>query len=382
MTLYAILSDIHANYLALKAVEADAERVKNDLNEKLLMYICLGDVVDYGPHPNKCMDWVVEKQEKGLLEIVRGNHDEDTSEYPDIVYVKNGEVHVDAPSSIDSLYWPITLWTRQTLTDAHKSTMHKWKKESLTLRDFTLFHDTLTSNHGKIETIHAAAANFEHLKTKYGFFGHTHYQGLFSSLNEKCEGYFAVPAEFTPLEQIYDDFIPHKNKEAWRPISVLENKEIGKNDLGNLGVAEEAKMLINPGSVGQPRPQHVLDQDNPKDIRAAYMLMHINGSAVPRFAFRRIEYEIQKYREALRSIRWQDDKSTQVYHDFLKEKYEETLTKEHSERDKKYYQTIVSCFKGASIYYTDVEPVNKYVANLNEVTQHLVTEYLIKNFTE
>jgi putative phosphoesterase len=58
-----ILSDIHGNWPALEAViraEPDADAVA----------FC-GDVVDYGPHPTRCLRWVAGHAEHR----VRGNHD-------------------------------------------------------------------------------------------------------------------------------------------------------------------------------------------------------------------------------------------------------------------------------------------------------------------
>ena len=46
----AIVSDIHANLAAFKAVLEDIE--KHDVSQK----VCLGDVVGYGPNPKECLD--------------------------------------------------------------------------------------------------------------------------------------------------------------------------------------------------------------------------------------------------------------------------------------------------------------------------------------
>ena len=62
---YAIFSDVHANLTALDAVLADAEGRRPDA------YLCLGDVVGYGPDPNECVARV-----RALgAETVAGNHD-------------------------------------------------------------------------------------------------------------------------------------------------------------------------------------------------------------------------------------------------------------------------------------------------------------------
>lgn len=56
-----LIADIHANYEALQTVlEVPHDRV-----------ICLGDIVDYGPDPDKCIDLL--RKEK--IPTIRGNHD-------------------------------------------------------------------------------------------------------------------------------------------------------------------------------------------------------------------------------------------------------------------------------------------------------------------
>ena len=60
-----ILSDIHANWLALQAVLATEPKVDG--------FIILGDLVNYGPRPLECVRWAQENAEPGW--IVQGNHD-------------------------------------------------------------------------------------------------------------------------------------------------------------------------------------------------------------------------------------------------------------------------------------------------------------------
>ena len=55
-----IISDIHGNLSALDAVREESD-----------MVFCLGDIVNYGPHPNACIKRVQELTDK----VVRGNHD-------------------------------------------------------------------------------------------------------------------------------------------------------------------------------------------------------------------------------------------------------------------------------------------------------------------
>jgi putative phosphoesterase len=58
-----VISDIHANWPALEAVDA-AERDAD-------IVLCLGDLVDYGPFPHEVIAWV----RAHATHAIRGNHD-------------------------------------------------------------------------------------------------------------------------------------------------------------------------------------------------------------------------------------------------------------------------------------------------------------------
>lgn len=62
----AIITDIHANIEALEAVVEDAR--SNDVTH----YVCLGDIVGYGPNPNECVKLVRSLNPSFSL---MGNHD-------------------------------------------------------------------------------------------------------------------------------------------------------------------------------------------------------------------------------------------------------------------------------------------------------------------
>lgn len=60
-----ILSDVHANWPALRAVlesESDADHI-----------LCLGDLVNYGPQPAECVAWAMEMLPPE--NVIQGNHD-------------------------------------------------------------------------------------------------------------------------------------------------------------------------------------------------------------------------------------------------------------------------------------------------------------------
>jgi predicted phosphodiesterase len=61
----AVISDIHGN---LHALEAVLESIAEEAPEKIW---CLGDLVGYGPRPNRCCALVAERAELSLI----GNHD-------------------------------------------------------------------------------------------------------------------------------------------------------------------------------------------------------------------------------------------------------------------------------------------------------------------
>lgn len=66
MPTIAILSDVHSNYEALKAVIKDIDA--HDVTE----IICLGDLIGYGPQPQECADLARERS----FDMVQGNHEQ------------------------------------------------------------------------------------------------------------------------------------------------------------------------------------------------------------------------------------------------------------------------------------------------------------------
>lgn len=65
-----VISDIHANSAALEAIR-----------EPFDICFCLGDLVDYGPDPATCVQWVMDRR----CEVVRGNHDHGTAHSVNVV---------------------------------------------------------------------------------------------------------------------------------------------------------------------------------------------------------------------------------------------------------------------------------------------------------
>ena len=61
----AVISDIHSNYEAFSAVAGELRRME------LQSVICLGDIVGYGPDPEKCIDLAQQR----CSVVLCGNHD-------------------------------------------------------------------------------------------------------------------------------------------------------------------------------------------------------------------------------------------------------------------------------------------------------------------
>ncbi len=106
MTRIAVMSDVHANFEALKAVMRDLDG--RDAEERY----CLGDMIGYGPQPQECVDLL---RERGV-ECTMGNHEQGLI---NIHYLRG----FNQPAA-DALRWTreaISEETYQWLTTRHKS---------------------------------------------------------------------------------------------------------------------------------------------------------------------------------------------------------------------------------------------------------------------
>lgn len=294
--LFAVLADIHANYQALEAVAADAQEVCQRLQAKELHYIVLGDVVDYGPQPNQCMEWV----DRNAEIVVQGNHDLDVA---DSLY--------RIPSSISPKFWPITLWTRVVLEPKYKRILEQWQAQRCcaqlpsVLKNFVLFHSSLTRLNGRIDDDSVAYEDIQHMKklgedTIYGLFGHTHIQGYFvddmlrkrDEEDETTTPYLIFPEDFD-LEGV-------GHSDHWEAVSLESDSKSSASNVGQTPWTElpSQPTLFNPGGLGQPRPSGPTRLAVTPDNRASYMLMKSNGRID--FQFRRVPYD---YRETIRRLR-------------------------------------------------------------------------------
>ncbi len=291
--LYAVLADIHANFQALQAVVQDATSVAREGKAESLHFIVLGDVVDYGPQPNECMAWVTQHAEI----VVQGNHDSDVA-YS--VY--------QPPKTITTEYWPITIWTRMVLQRPYKIAIQSWLPKMCTrnhtipgdLKEFKLFHSSLTSGHQYIDNPRAAWDNLQLLRDgiKYGLFGHSHIQGYFvdDPLKKRHHNDKKTMMIVTSPEESILDTLNGSN--LWVPEVLkpnMEHKGVGCTVWKDLPAQPT---LFNPGAVGQSRSHGTTKILASSDNRAAYMLLKLNGHM--EFQFRRVPYDVE---ETIRRLR-------------------------------------------------------------------------------
>ncbi len=223
---YGIFSDVHSN---LEALEAVLGALTQDRIDRLL---CAGDLVGYGADPTPCLKSLREK----TVQAVCGNHDQAVAGGMDLDWFNK-----PAQAAV--------LWTRANLPEAEQSVLKRlpyiWQDGQVTLAHGSLheperFHYVLD-----LET---ARASLHVQKTPVAFIGHTHVPGFFLQKGEE---------------------ISFSRERQWR-------------------VDPVGKLLVNVGSVGQPRDG---------DPRACYCLYDTAAETVE---LRRVAYPVERTQEKIR----------------------------------------------------------------------------------
>lgn len=226
-----IISDIHSNYDALLEFE---KRLRNIEFDEIW---CLGDVVGYNAEPNECVEWV----KKNSKYILMGNHD-----YAVLNREEKFLFNEYARKAIE--------WTEKKLYHENKIFLGTFKI-SLKIDEIFLVHSSPSAplKWEYVFGIEEAIHNFSFFEEKICFLGHTHIPSIFELKDEK-------------LKMIYPEY---KNEKFFY---VLDNN---------------AKYIINPGSIGQPRDG---------DPRLSFCIFDEKNYAVEFFRF---EYNIE---EAARKV--------------------------------------------------------------------------------
>lgn len=266
MSRYAVFSDIHANLWALNAALAKIDGLPP--GEKVDGVWCLGDLVVYGVNP---VDVLRVLRDRGILgHCVQGNND---------YAISNG---LTADSAISQLLSdPKTSgqirdpnipprraaiitshnWTWNVLTQAEPELLASLKSLQPTLirEGVWLMHASPCEPNGLEGNYLREAGDAEEAfisqQDTVCFFGHTHLPTAFERVDS---------------ERAYDNVVHHTPKDGQR---VTLN--------GN-------KMLINPGSLGQPRNG---------DPRAAFAIYDTRGYV----DFYRVEYNLAEFEKDLRA---------------------------------------------------------------------------------
>jgi predicted phosphodiesterase len=225
---YLVLSDIHSNLAALEAVLEDAPPG--------LPIWCLGDIVGYGPNPNACIERLSEYE----LSCVVGNHDWAVMGKVDVE-----DFNLDAKHSVQ--------WTQDQLTAESQAYLNQLA--------LSQEHDEFTLVHGSprdpiweyLFRPASARLSFEDLDTAHALVGHTH-----------------VPCKFTLHQEN-----GHQQCDMERLI------EGAPQPLG------QGRLIVNPGSVGQPRDG---------DVRASYLLLDLESMT---YEHRRVYYDVAKTQDLM-----------------------------------------------------------------------------------
>lgn len=216
-----IVSDIHANLAALDAVLRDAGSVDAVWS--------LGDCVGYGPQPAEC---VARLRDLEAL-MIAGNHER----------AATGAIGV---AEFNPLAAQAALWTRETLAEETKRFLDALP-EVESRHHFTLVHGTLRWPIWEyLIDYEAAIGHLALQETPFGLVGHTH----------------------VPALVVQDADLPHGCE-----LYYLKNGQ-------TVELNAQRKLVINPGSVGQPRDG---------DPRASYAIWDTDSQSI---TVRRVEYEI------------------------------------------------------------------------------------------
>lgn len=221
----AVLSDIHSNLVALDAVLAHAGELDAVWQ--------LGDVVGYGPEPDAV---VARLREIGAVGV-RGNHD--------AAAVGGREIDAFNPEARTAMEW-----TRRHLAPDTIAWLRALPERRV-MDDTTLVHGSPRDPIWEYVTAASIArANLDTLDTVRALNGHTH-----------------VPIAFVA------------DGDRIRTVAPKAGTELRIGD---------APMLVNPGSVGQPR------DGNP---RASYLVLDPEAGTV---VWQRVAYDIAAVADAMR----------------------------------------------------------------------------------
>jgi predicted phosphodiesterase len=254
----ALLADIHGNLQALEAVQRDLEQQGAD------RVVVLGDTVGYGPNPRECLERAADIAEVILL----GNHEADL-------------IRLDPDMDVEK---ELRDWT-----GAQLAGLPAW--DALVRRAAAIGIEEAASHvEDGIQLVHGSpdAPVTQYIwpahSCQYLVFNHQIGLRLSGFLDEFEQpigfcGHTHTPAVLTEYAH-HGMFDPYESHLEWnRNKSFLSPEALFVVPLGSVGlrIPDGARLVINPGSVGQPRDG---------DTAASYAIF--DGCSV---AFRRVPYD-------------------------------------------------------------------------------------------
>ena len=220
----AVLGDIHGNFHALEAV---LDAIKDEGVDSI---VCVGDVVGYAANPAECIQAVKEHVQCS----VAGNHDFGAVGKMNLDYF-----NPDARNAVE--------WAGQQLTQEDRDYLAALPLTQ-ELDEFELVHSSPNTPEEflYVQSLYDATEAFRKMQGNLAFVGHSHVPVVFVS----CE-----PPDFFLLAEFE--------------------------------LPADMKVIVNVGSVGQPR------DDNPL---AGYALFDSDGRTV---AIRRVEYDVETAKQKI-----------------------------------------------------------------------------------
>lgn len=237
----ALLGDIHGNEEALRPVLAFLDSLELD------EIWCLGDTVDYGPRPSQCLSLLRERSIGSLL----GNHDAAA-----VDVISDQDFHPECSLSLQWTKTQLSFQDELDLREAPKQMPRPWGLLAHGSPQDPLWH--------YVEDQAAALLVFRLYRGRFFVVGHTHYAGVFALSERGPVAEIAVP---------------------------MEHWNFAEFASGHIKLENDARYIVNPGSVGQPRDG---------DPRASFCVVGFHGPVVEEVTWYRLPYDWSKTAEQIR----------------------------------------------------------------------------------